>query len=224
MNICYAFVFVFSAVCFALIGKTVPYWFLSLLCFWCVVSSFLMTTAYLFQQPFFVLGKSPKRSFFALIFVLNFPFIVAYWMLWILRHGFSKNDPVNRIKDTNISISQWPIFGVSPEKYDIVIDLTSEMPAIYPVSGKYISLPNMDGVSLCRWDIPLEFDRNQQILVHCAQGRGRSAVYAAMLLKELGYAATADIAYELIKQSRPSVHLTHAQLKQLRRYFQLTKN
>ena len=223
MNICYAFVFIFTAVCFTLIGRTVPYGLLSLLCFWCVVSALWMTVAYLFQQPFLVLGKSPKRPFFALILMLNFPFLVAYWLLWIFRHGFSKNAPVNRIKDTNISISQWPIFRVSPEKYDVVIDLTSEMPAIYPVSGQYFSLPNLDGVPLCRWDVPSDLE-NRQILVHCAQGRGRSAVYAAMLLKELGYTSNADIAYEWLQQSRPSVHLTKAQLKQLRYYFQLTKN
>lgn len=223
MNPCYALVFVLSAVIFALIGLKSPFWGLTLLSWWCFVSALVMVIAYFFQQPVLVMGKSKNRSFSVVMLVLNFPFLGAYWLLWILRHGFSRNGPVHRIDHTNISVSQWPIFGVPLDQYDVVFDMTSEMPAIYRFHGRYVSLPNMDGVPLCRWEIPPDINRDQRILVHCAQGRGRSAVYAAMLLKKLGYASSDDQAYELLKRSRPAVHLTKAQQQQLHRYFKSIK-
>lgn len=220
MNHCsYAFGFAFFAVVFVVIGRIVPIWGVSLLFFWCAVSCFLMTAAYFFQQPFWVMGKSGRKPFAVLVLLLNFPFLGAYWLVWILRHGFSRNPCVHQIANTNISISQWPIFGVSLDMYDVVFDLTSEMPAVYPVHGQYVSLPNLDGVPLCRWEIPPNVNRDQQILVHCAQGRGRSAVYAAMLLKKLDYASNAADACELIKRSRPTIHLTKAQYRELRHYY-----
>ena len=211
----YALAFACFAILFIIAGEFVFFLSISLLCYWCAVSCVLMSTAYFFQCPKLVMGKTSGTIFGAMIFILNLPFLAFYWLVWLLRHAFSSKPPVCRIGDTNVSVSQYPIFRVPLDQYDVIFDLTAEMPAIYRVRGKYVAIPNLDGVPLSQWDVPLEIDRNQRILVHCAQGRGRSAVYAAMLLKKLGYVSDADTACQWLKQSRPVVHLTKAQRRQL---------
>jgi len=75
-------------------------------------------------------------------------------------------------------------------------------------------------VPLDRYELPVEIHRDMRILVHCAQGRGRSALVACLILMKLGYVKTADEAVQLLKRSRPSITLTRYQSAQLNVLFQ----
>jgi hypothetical protein len=147
---------------------------------------------------------------------MNLPFLVIYWITWLIRHFAFRHDPVNAIVETNVSVSCWPGFHVTLDRYDLVIDATSELPKWYRTgNAKYVCLPNLDGVPLDRYELPVEMDRDMRILVHCAQGRGRSALLAGLILLKLGYAETAEEAVQLLKQSRPTVTLSQHQMAQL---------
>ncbi|MHC5020159.1 MAG: dual specificity protein phosphatase family protein [Planctomycetota bacterium] len=45
------------------------------------------------------------------------------------------------------------------------------------------------------------------VLVHCAQGHGRSATVCAAVLVQMGDVDGVDAAVALLKQKRPGVHL-----------------
>ncbi len=57
---------------------------------------------------------------------------------------------------------------------------------------------------------------NQKILIHCAQGHGRSATYASLLIAQLFPTISPQEALTLILESRPSAMPSKAQLSQIR--------
>ena len=162
------------------------------------------------------MGKRQNGKVLLICCAMNFPFLTIYWLTWFVRHFLLRHEPVNAIAGTNVSVSCWPGFHVPLDRYDLIIDMTSEMPKWYRIGkAKYVCLPNLDGVSLDRYELPSEIDRDLRILVHCAQGRGRSALMACLILLKLGYTATTDEAMQLLKQSRPSVTLSRYQKQQI---------
>ncbi|MCL2347062.1 MAG: dual specificity protein phosphatase family protein, partial [Planctomycetaceae bacterium] len=66
-----------------------------------------------------------------------------------------------------------------------------------------------------RMDFPEEIDRKMHILVHCAQGRGRSAIMTCMVLCRLGHALNGEEAFRMLKQTRPRVSVSKMQMKQI---------
>ena len=198
------------AVCWAMsaryaVGCGVLYW-LTVSCGWVAAAFFL-------HRPEMLMGKQQNGSVFLPFCVINLPFLIIYRVTWLIHHFVFRHVPVNVIAGTNVSVSCWPGYHVPLERYDLVIDVTSEMPSRYRLgNAKYVCLPNLDGVLLDRYALPVEIDRDMHILVHCAQGRGRSALVTGLILVKLGYAETADEAVQMLKQSRPSISLSRHQL------------
>jgi len=191
------------------------------LAWWLAVSCVWVAGAFFLHRPGMLMGKRQNGKLFLPCCVINFPFLAIYWMAWLIRHFLFRHEPVNAIAGTNVSVSCWPGFHVPLDRYDLVIDMTSEMPKWYRLGQvKYVCLPNLDDVPLDRYVLPVEIDRDMRILVHCAQGRGRSALMACLILLKLGYAATADEAVQFLKQSRPSVTLSRHQKRQINHFIQ----
>ncbi|MDR1384333.1 MAG: hypothetical protein LBJ67_10910 [Planctomycetaceae bacterium] len=200
---------------------------------WLAVSCFWTAAAFVLHSPEMVLGKKQNRICFLPFVMINAPFLLAYWLVWTFRHLLLRHEPVHHIHETEISISCWPPFHVAIEDYDFVIDVTAEMPKFYrtqttPINKisqnqnqhplpKYISLPNLDGVPLDRLELPSEICRGMRILVHCAQGRGRSAVMACLLLVKLQYAETGEEAFQMLKAARSKVHVSRYQMRQIKK-------
>jgi len=192
---------------------------------WLAVSCVGVAAAFFLHRPEWLMGKKHNGKVFLPCCVMNFPFLAIYWVTWFIRNVFINRlldrEPVNAIAGTNVSVSCWPGLHVPLDRYDLVIDMTSEMPGYRIGGAKYVCLPNLDGVPLDRYALPVEIDRNTRILVHCAQGRGRSVLMACLILLKLGYAATADEAVQSLKRSRPTVTLSRYQMMQIDR---LAKN
>jgi hypothetical protein len=206
------------AICWAVFAKYAVV--CGLLC-WLAISCLWVATAFFLHCPEMLMGKRQSGSVNLLYCLVNLPFLVIYWMTWLIRHFVLRHTPVNEIAGTNVSVSCWPGFHVPLDRYDLVIDATSEMPKWYRHgNAKYLCLPNLDGVPLDRYELLFEINRDMHILVHCAQGRGRSALVACLILMKLGYVETADEAIQLLKRSRPGITLTRYQLTHLNVLFQ----
>lgn len=162
-------------------------------------------------------GES-KAPIMRICLVLNLPFLLICWIIWFARNILSGDDAVNRIGETRIFVSRWPIFSVPLDSYDYVIDMTAEMPKFYRTRGSYLLLPNLDGIPLTQWKLPHDLDKNANILIHCAQGSGRSIVMAALLLLRFKFVLTTDEAVELLKKSRHAVRLTQKQYEQIQSF------
>lgn len=192
---------------------------------WLAVSCLWTATAFFRHRPEMIMGKTRTGRVFPPFFAINLPFLSIYWCVWTIRHLILRHEPVHTVADTNISISCWPGVHVALDGFDLIIDVTSEMPKWYRCpNAQYLCLPNLDGVPLDRFDLPVEIARDMRILVHCAQGRGRSALMTCLILLKLGYARTADEAFQMLKRSRPNVGLTRHQFAQLRDFAITSEN
>ena len=201
--------FAVSALCLTMVAKFTIV--CALLC-WLTVSCIWVASAFFLHHPEMLMGKWQNGTVFLPFCVINLPFLVIYWIAWLIRHFVLHHEPIHRIVGTNVFISCWPGFHVPLDCYDLVIDATSEMPKCPKIAPmRYVCLPNLDGVPLDRYELPVEIHRDMQILAHCAQGRGRSAIVACLLLLKLGHAETVDEAFSLLKLSRPSVTLSRHQ-------------
>lgn len=211
---------------FALIAVLLAYWgivraghvFVTGAMIWGGVSFATLSLAYGGKRPFWVMGRrfDARRTLFSnLLLLINFPFLLLCWSTWFLYVAISREEAVNRIGETNLSVSRWPLFAVPLDSYDVIIDMTAEMPKLYRTKNRYVLFPNLDGIPLSDWSLPDEIDQNTKTLVHCAQGHGRSAIMAAFLLLKLRYVPSAEEAVALLKTSRPGIHLNPAQRRQV---------
>ena len=102
--------------------------------------------------------------------------------------------------------------------FGLVIDLTAEFPGRKKSGSHYLCLPNLDGVRLVNVDIPEQLDRNSRVLVHCAQGHGRSATYASQLYASLFPEVSAEEAYRIILSHRPGAGVSRDQYEQISKH------
>jgi len=216
----YGFIFLLFAICTVGWAVSAHFAVTSALLFWLTVSLVWVAGVYFLHRPEMLMGKRQDGKVFLPFCFVSFPFLTIYWVAWLIRNVLLNREPVNVITGTNISISCWPGFHVPLDCYDLVIDVTSEMPSYKPSKAKYICLPNLDGVSLDRYKLPIEINRDLLILVHCAQGCGRSAQLACLILVKLGYVASTAEALQILKQSRSCVKLSQYQVAQLENFVQ----
>lgn len=180
---------------------------------WPLASCIVLSLGYLLNDPFFVLGKGIDGNHSITLLLLNLPWLVITWALWFLVVKAGNEDFLNRIGQTNVFISRRPLRGELTEKYDVIIDLTAEFPRSRNAGQSYFYVPLLDGIAPARCKFPEGLTKDSKILVHCAQGHGRSATYAISLLKKMGYTNSTEDLYNLIKQNRPKVKLSKEQFR-----------
>lgn len=111
----------------------------------------------------------------------------------------------------NIWIGRYPVFGV-PKECDIIVDCTAEFPG-RRIDGEYLNVPSLDMVLAP----PREFrDAAEKVIrlfekgrksafIHCANGHGRSALLAALVLVLLQEESTLADCRKVLKSNRPVV-------------------
>jgi protein tyrosine phosphatase len=167
------------------------------------------------NQPRLILGKTENGTYSALLQIINLPWLSLTYFVWYLNVLVSTEDFENQIGNTNVYISRRPRLTELKEIYEVVIDLTAEFIEPKKEGQSYFHLPWLDGMSPSNFKIPEGITTNSKILIHCAQGHGRSATYTAMLLKQLKLCDSTAEAYHLILQSRPSAKVSKQQLQYL---------
>ena len=198
-----------SAYTLHLFGNTDSYW--SCLLIWLFISFSVLALAYFLNIPFLVLGKTSAGTYSFLIICLNLPWLMFTWAVWYIIMKLSKEDLLNQIGNTNVFISRYPLSKEIQDQYDLVVDLTAEFPPSATNGQNYTYLPCLDGIAPTDIQFPQHITRQSKILVHCAQGHGRSATYTVFLLKKLGYVDSINESYSLIKQSRPQAKVSKEQ-------------
>ena len=183
---------------------------------WVALSGAVLAFAYALNRPALVCGKRPSGEISLVIASINFPWLLFTWIVWLFIAVLSREPRVNFINGTNIAISQYPLFGVDIANFERVIDLTAEFPRFYSSSGHYLCMPNLDGVELGTINSRTELNPNEKVLVHCAQGHGRSAAFVTLLLLDNSIFPTLDAAQRAIVNSRPGARVSVVQQNQLK--------
>jgi protein-tyrosine phosphatase len=107
------------------------------------------------------------------------------------------------------------VFGVDTSGFALIVDLTAELPRLYGMGASYECLANLDGVALANRRLHHLPAVEDKVLVHCAEGHGRSATFVSCLLCEIGFYDTPLRAYETVVASRPGARISSSQMKQL---------
>lgn len=194
------------------------WWFLLL---WPALSFGIVAIGYLAFGPR-VFGKTKSGLLSPINQLVLLPYLVYLWSVWYLLRIVRREPPVNQLTE-QLFIGRRLFSTELPNDIDYVIDLTCEFNEPKGLrSGGYFSYPILDGLvpsidQLHQW-IEQTAALDGAILIHCAEGHGRTGMFAAMLLVYLDHSQTTDAALQLIQTKRPLVRLNSQQLRMLQEF------
>jgi hypothetical protein len=174
-----------------------------------------------------VLGKHSDGRFPIWAILLNGPYLFYYNFLWIILHRswLPRGNQFDEVAP-GLWIGRRPQHGELPPGVRWVLDATAEMPrASRSVpDDHYLSIPILDIHMMPLDQFTAAVQRvailNDPVLIHCAEGRGRSATLAAGVLLFRGLAHSADDAVRMLKSVRQGVKLSRVQLRVLGQFAQ----
>ena len=167
-----------------------------------------------------IYGKSSSGLLSPLHQLVLLPYLVTLWSMWYAARLIFRQPAYHQLTD-NIFIGRRLLPHELPEDIDHVIDLTCEFNEPKPLrSASYHSFQILDRFvtspdQLQDWARQVA-GLNGNIYIHCAEGQGRTGMFATVLLLHLGYYEDVDDALRFIQSKRPLVRLAKRQLALLR--------
>jgi protein-tyrosine phosphatase len=161
-----------------------------------------------------VFGKQSNGSMAVLNLALFAPYLVLTWVTWHVVRVFSRESPFDRLE--GLILARRLLSNEVPDDAAIVVDLTAEFaePSTMMQGRTYHAVPILDG-GIPRLELLKSFivalPSSRTILIHCAQGHGRTAMVAACTLLERGLVPSADAAVARILSARPGARMNRAQ-------------
>ncbi len=199
---------------FVLLAIDTQFWF-----FFCPAVSFgIVAFGYLQAGPK-VFGKSSRGtiSFFNILLLL--PYLAYAWSTWHLLRFVKRENAYDQLTN-NIFIGRRLTRQECPDYFEHVIDLTCEFNEPEKLrSRSYYSFQVLDGFvptcdQLCDW-VEAASKLQGNLYIHCAEGHGRTGLFAAALLLYRGDFQTVESALQFIQSKRPLVRLGSLQFKTL---------
>lgn len=183
-------------------------WFLAWL--WPAVSFAVVASGYFCFGPV-VYGKSKNGRISQLCHLVLLPYHLYSWLVWYVIR-LCKREPAFDQLNENIFIGRRLMGHELPPSIDHVIDLTCEFTEPKQLrSVDYHSFQILDGfvppIGQLRSWVAHAATLNGTIYIHCAEGHGRTGLFAAALLDKLGHFNDVDDALDFIKSKRPLVRL-----------------
>jgi hypothetical protein len=157
--------------------------------------------------------------------VFLFPYLAVAWVLWQIKSRIPGEPAWHEIAP-GVALGRRPLSVAElPPGTRCVIDLTAEFSRAVPaaIAPRYLCVPTLDTSVASDAELRALLDAIETeegpIYVHCAMGRGRSAMIAAAILLRRGIANDVDDAVSRLRQVRPSVRLHPVQHAALSRLF-----
>ncbi|RFC49110.1 MAG: Protein-tyrosine phosphatase [Verrucomicrobia bacterium] len=155
--------------------------------------------------------------------VLNLPYLSMTWLVWHAVRLLSREEAFNTI-DANLVIGRRLLASEAPDGFDHYVDLTAEFeePAPIRIRPGYRCLPILDAAVPAIEELreAVESSVNGRVFVHCAQGHGRTGLFALALLLRRGRVQTVEEGVGLLRSLRPAVRLNRVQLAFAHRYLE----
>jgi protein-tyrosine phosphatase len=192
-----------------------------LLLLWPATSLLILAAAYAGLGPR-VCGKRPDGRLAPAAMVLVLPYLLPTWLVWHLARLIDRQPSCHEVTP-GLWLGRRPFVRELPPGIALVVDLTAEFPAPIGIrhGREYLCVPTLDATApdeaALRRTIERILTHKGPVYVHCAQGRGRSALVAAGVLVRRGIAGDAGQAEEILRGIRSSVKLTPGQRRMLGR-------
>jgi len=189
-----------------------------LLC-WPCASFLLVGLAYLGLGPG-VFGKRADGRITWWNWLVLLPFLGLTWLVWHLVRLVSREPACHEV-GANLFVGRRLFAHEVPPSVTLIIDLTAEFAVSAAIlNGRsYRCLPTLDAqpsdAAAFRQLVLETANWPSGVLVHCANGHGRSATFAAALLMARGIAFDGRAAEALLREKRPGVRLQRGQRQAL---------
>ena len=215
----YGVLFVTVAVLLIVSALTQRGWKLLLL--WPALSFGIVAIGYLHYGPI-VYGKSTRGVLSPFSLLLLLPYLLYLWSIWYALRLFKREPAFNQLTD-NVFIGRRLLSHELPRNINHVVDLTCEFTEPIALrSTTYHSFPILDGYvtasnQLRKWVLDVAA-MTGDVYIHCAEGHGRTGMFAAALLLAIGHSKTPADALQFITSKRPLVRLGRQQLAALQEF------
>jgi protein-tyrosine phosphatase len=161
-----------------------------------------------------IFGKRPDGSLPFWSWLLFLPLLLYTGAVWHLIRFFSREPAHHTISD-NLVVGRRLLPNEVPGEFANYIDLTTEFaePRRIGRAASYLSFPILDG-SAPNPSALREFLnrlRPGKTFIHCAQGHGRTGLFAAALMLHSSAATTCDEALTKLRSIRPGIRLNTLQ-------------
>jgi len=181
----------------------------------------LVGVAYLARRPS-VFGKADDGTLSPARAVVLAPYLSALWLIWHITRLLGK-EAAHVELCRGIFIGRRLLHRELPPGMASIVDLTSEFaePRKVVEGRQYYCFSVLDADApppdvLAQWADRL-VDAPRPMLIHCAQGHGRTAMMASALLVRSGAVSSAEEALELVWSVRPGARPRAAQVEAVRR-------
>lgn len=173
-----------------------------------------------------VFGKRPDGTLPWWSWLLFLPLHAFTWALWHLVRLAGRKPAYNVVNDQLVIGRRLRACEVN-DRFDNFVDLTAEFfePGAICHAASYRSFPILDGAAPTPEALQAVVAslRPGRTFIHCAQGHGRTGLFAAAVLLHSGTACSVEESLAILLRVRPAIRLNREQRQCLEAYAQNIK-
>jgi protein-tyrosine phosphatase len=161
-----------------------------------------------------VFGKRPDGTLPPWSWLLFFPLVAYTMVVWHLIRLFSREPARNAVTEELVVGRRLLAFELEGE-FDNFVDLTAEFPEPSSIrrSPSYRCFPILDGAAPTPEALRAAVAslRPGRTFIHCAQGHGRTGLFALAVLLSSGVARSVEDGMRMLSAVRPAIRLSREQ-------------
>jgi protein-tyrosine phosphatase len=170
-----------------------------------------------------VFGKRADGTLPLWSWLVFFPLFIYTTVVWHLIRMFRREPAHNTVTEQLVVGRRLLAFELEGE-FENVVDLTAEFsePSGIRCSPSYRSFPILDGSAPTPEALRTAVAslRPGRTFIHCAQGHGRTGLFALAVLLSSGVARSVEDGLRLLSSARPTIRLSREQHRCIRVYAQ----
>lgn len=185
------------------------YWLLA----WFGGNFLVLGLAHFWSQPG-IFGKRPNGTLPGWSRIIFLPLFLYSGLVWQLLRRISRSKPFDVVND-RLVVGRRLSPGEATVQFDQVVDLTAEFqePEFLRNAPGYRCFPILDGGAPTPEAVHVAVARlgPGRIFIHCAQGHGRTGLFALAVLLHSGAVRSVEEGLGLLIAARPGIRLNREQ-------------